>query len=213
MNRLLIFTLFIIILSPLNLRAADPKDDIHAIPPILDPAYRHKKNHQFELSLYGGSYLGDTVGQTWMTGAKSYFHLNNTWSFGAAYGYSKLEPDRSSTFGGNIKDTKMQLLNTEISISNDAAFRVGKSLVEMDFYLTFGAGAMQIDKKWEPAGVVGGGVKFYPGISWLAFRIDVNNYIHYTSFINGHNLDFDTAFLGGISFLFPARPSPFERKK
>lgn len=185
--------------------------DINKVPPILDPEFRHRKQHQFEFSVYGGSYLGDTLGQTWIVGPKAYYHFNNTVAVGAAYGFSRLLTDDTSGFGSSLNNHNMHLVDAEASLSNDAAFRVGKKLVEMDFYLTLGAGSLIIDSKWEPVGLIGGGIKIYPGIPWLAFRIDVNNLLHYVNWPNDSQFDCDVLFLGGISFLFPSNPSPYEK--
>lgn len=184
--------------------------DIYAVPPILDPHYRHRKRGQFEFAPYGGGYLGNTVGQTWVAGGRIYYHINNAIAIGANYGFSRLMTDRSSTFGRSLNTRNMHVTNAEVVISNDAAFRSGKTLIEMDFYLTFGPGAVLINRNWEPAGMIGGGVKIYPGISWLALRIDVNNYLHFTEQPGEDRFDCDVLFLGGVSFLFPTNPSPYE---
>jgi outer membrane beta-barrel protein len=203
--RLLIILLSCLVFIPCAQAQSSSDDAVNPndIPPILDPQFRHQKSNQFEISPYGGSYLGNTLDQTWLTGAKGYYHLDNTWALGLAYGYSRLSPDATSAFGINLVNNNMHIADAEVMISNDAALRVGKKLLEMDFYMTFGAGAMSINNAWEPMGLVGGGVKFYSDAPWLAFRIDVNSYAHYTNAPLLKNFDFDTAFLGGISFLFP----------
>lgn len=179
--------------------------DDKKIPPILHPDHRHQKANQVEISPYGGSFLGDTLGQTWLAGNRVYYHIDSTFAVGANYSFTKLMTDKSFGFGAAMTNSWMQGVGIEGMISNDAAFRVGNNLVEMDFYLTLGAAGLKINKSWEPAGIVGGGVKFYTGIPWLAFRIDVNNYIHFTTWPGDQNLDCDVTFLGGVSFLFPER--------
>lgn len=185
--------------------------DIHAIPPILDPHFRHNKKYQFELAPYAGAYLGNTVGQTWMAGARLYFFFNNTVAVGANYGYSKLLTNTGSPFGSILTNANMQSVMGEVVFSNDAALRIGNSLLEMDFFGTFALGSMLINNSWQLAGMVGGGIKFYTGVPWLALRIDVNNYVHNTAQPGNDIVDFDVTFLGGVSILFPSKPSAYER--
>lgn len=189
------------------------EEDLRGVPPILDPGYRHRKNNQFEFYPYIGAYVGATVDQTFAVGARLLYHFNNTWAIGANYSYSKLLTDRSSTFGQSITDTNMHIANAEVVISNDAALRVGKKVVELDFFMTLGAGSIKLNETWEPAGLIGGGVKVYPGKSWVVFRVDVNNYLHMTAKPGHDPFDFDVEFIGGVSFLFPTNPSPYEKPK
>lgn len=209
---LLVFALVLIFPYP-EARAEEEKEgdvDIRAIPPILDPQYRHRKRRQFEISPYGGACIGQSLGQTWIAGAKGFFHLNNTVAVGAEWGISKLLTNRNSPFGSIMEDDILQTAEVQVMFSNDAALRMGRTLIEMDFYGTLGIGGMYINDEWNPAGVVGGGVKFYSGIPWLAFRIDVNNYIHSTHQPGEDPVDFDIVFAGGVSLLFPINPSPYE---
>lgn len=189
------------------------KVKIYSVPSMFDPVTSHKRRQQFEFSPYGGSYLGGTVGQSWVAGGRLYYHLNTTTAIGVNYAYSRLLTNRSSTFGKSLTDTNMHIPIAEMMLSNDAALRVGKTLIAMDFYLTLGTGAMWINRIWEPTGMVGGGVKIYTGKPWLAFRIDINNYLHFTPIPGNDQFDVDTLFIGGISFLAPINSSPHERKK
>lgn len=186
--------------------------DINAIPPILDPGYRHKKKNQFEMVVFGGTYLGNSIGQTWLIGSKATYWINNTIGFGANYSYSRLLTNRGSPFGSVLTDTNMHAMNGQVVISNDAALRIGDSLMEIDFYATFGLGAMRLNRTWELMGEIGGGVKFYTGIPWLAFRIDLDTYIHNVSQPGSDVVDFDVIITGGLSFLFPSKSSAYEKK-
>lgn len=188
------------------------KEELKKVPPILDPQFRHRKKYQLEFSPYGGAYLGNSFGQTWAAGARQYFWLNNTTGLGVNYGITKLLTNRGTPFGSSLTDTFVQAITAEAAFSNDAALRVGTSLIEMDFYMTLGVGAMEINSNWEPTGLIGGGVKVYTPLPWLAFRIDVNNYAHMTPQPGKDPFDFDVTFLGGVSFLFPTNPSPYEKK-
>lgn len=186
--------------------------DIHAVPPALDPAYRHKKKGQVEFYAFGGSYLGNTLDQTWTAGGKLFYHLNNTFAIGPSFSYARLLTDKSTRFGRAMETPNAYIADMELMVSNDAAFRSGNSLIKFDFYFTLGVGALSLNNAWEPTGMVGGGVKFYPGISWFALRIDVNNYLHVTEQPGRDNFDADVAFIGGISILLPPKPSAYEKK-
>lgn len=194
-------------------RADDPQAKEVEIPTILQPEHRTKRPLQFELVPYAGSYLGNTVGQTWTAGGKAYFHVDNTYSFGVNGAYARLATDRSSTFGRELHNNDMYLFDAETMISNDLAMRIGKKLFEIDLYLTLGVGAISINENIEPMGVIGGGVKIYTPIPWLAVRVDMNNYAHYTQKPGDDNFDFDVTFIGGPSFMFPSqRPKNSEKK-
>lgn len=89
--------------------------------------------------------------------------------------------------------------------------RLGGVLIELDLYLTLGVGAVRLDGEWDALGVIGGGLKAYPGISWLAIRIDLNNYLHRVRKLAGDSVDMDPSFSLGVSFLLPPDPSLLER--
>jgi hypothetical protein len=75
----------------------------------------------------------------------------------------------------------------------------------MDFYFTLGVGAMQINRMWEPVGVIGGGARFYFPVPWIAFRLDINSYIHMTPLGGRSDLSGDVSMGGAVSFIFPNR--------
>jgi len=210
---LLIFATPIAAIAEEAQRPDDENVNIHAVPPILDPHFRHRKKGQLEISPYGGSNLGASLSQTWIAGSRLYLHLNNTYAIGANYSFSTIGGAANRSMGGILEDDILHYLNAEAMISNDVAMRVGSSLIEMDLYMTLGVGGIFINTDWQPMGVAGGGVKVYTGIPWLAVRVDVNNYIHPTQHRGSTAVDCDVTFTGGISFLFPSNPSPYETKK
>ena len=195
-KNVLITTVLTLLLAPLALHAETE------IPNVLNPDFRINSTPHFELIPYGGSYLGSSVGQTFITGAKAYYHLDSTWAFGTNFGYAYLMTDGRNNFGGILQDDNLYLGDIEATISNDVAMRVGRSLVEIDFYLTLGAGMMRINNYNEPMGVIGGGAKLYTGLDWLAFTVDVMNYAHYTDQPGKDTFDFDVTFTGGLCFMF-----------
>jgi len=192
---LFLFSLFI----SLPARAEDE------MPDALNPDFRIERAHYFELIPYGGSYLGSSVGQTFIAGTRGYYHLDNSWAVGANIGYSRLFTDGRNNFGGSLHNDNLYLGDVEAMIANDVAMRIGKSLVQIDFYLTLGVGMMRLNDYNEPMGVIGGGAKFYTGIHWLAFAVDVINYAHITNQPGKDPFDFDTTFTGGLCFMFHSR--------
>lgn len=174
-----------------------------SIPAVLQPEYRHRKVHQAEIVAFGGSYLGRTVDSTFLVGGKAYFHISRMFALGASYGFS------SPSVG--FAEPETHLVNAELTISNDVAMRFGDSVVEADLYLTVGAGALRINGQWEAMGVLGGGLKIYTGLSWLAVRIDVNTYMHRRPLPGSAGFDADIALTPGLAFFFPPDPSPNER--
>lgn len=173
-------------------------DTLRGIPPALDPKYRHRKDLQVEAGIFGGTYLGATLGGTFLSGARVAFHVDGMWAVQVEYDYSR--------WGDAKLDRNVHHLTAAALISNDLAVRFGRTVVPMDLYLTLGVGATRLDAVWEPLGRVGGGVKFYTGVPWLAVRIDLDTWIHPVA---GH-VDSDISLALGLSFLFPASPAPLE---
>lgn len=189
---LFLFSLF----ASLPARAEDE------IPNALNPEFRIERAHYFELIPYGGSYLGNSAGQTFLAGTKGYYHINNTWAVGANLGYSRLFTNGMDNFGGSVHNKNLYLGDIEAVMSNDVAMRAGKSVIQIDFYFTLGAGMMRLNSYNEPMGVIGGGAKFYTKLDWLALAVDVINYAHFTEQPGKDSFDFDTAFTGGLCFMF-----------
>ncbi len=184
--------------APAEAPAAPCPADPRAIPPILDPAWRHRQTLQVELSPYGGTWLGGTVGASWIAGLRATLHIVAPWAVQLDYGYSQ--------WTGAPTDPSLHLISASLQVTHDVAMRVGEHLLEMDLYLTAGAGTIQVDRAWKAMGRLGGGVKVYTGLPWLAVRVDVDNYLHP---IAGH-INVDVSFSLGLSFLFPVDPSPLE---
>lgn len=174
---------------------------------LMDRRYRLSKRHQSEISLFGGDYLGDEWLNNWDVGARYFFHLNNAIALGAEYMYNPIRADDSSVFGQSLKTGFAQTVTAQLMYSNDAAFRTSvKSILECDLLLTVGVGAMEINRIWEWAAVVGGGLKIYTPVPWFAVRFDVNGYLHPTPKPTGDAFNADLVMNLGFSFLFPQRP-------
>lgn len=195
-----VFVSMFIVLSALPLQAKE-----ESLRHAVDAENRFSKRHQSEINVFGGDFLGDEWHNSWDVGAQYFFHINNTFAVGASYMYSPIYTDDSSTFGRSLKTKTTHTIDGSVMISNDAAFRAGKSVIMCDFYLTIGSGTMWINEHYEPMGMIGGGLKIYTGWPWFAIRVDVNNYIHPTPNPMGDTINSDIAFNAGVSFLFPAR--------
>lgn len=171
----------------------------------LDSTLSHTyHSRQVELVPFGGSYLGSTVGQAWAAGGRGYYYFSDHMGIGAAYGLSHLYVGNESDFGSSLTNRWMHMVDTEMIIGNSAATKVGERIFPIDLFLTLGAGGMAINDKWEPMGLLGGGIRVVSS-KWMAIRFDVTNYIHFTPHANWNPLDFDTAFLVGVSFFLPER--------
>ncbi len=180
--------------------AGCPAATLPGLPPVLDPACRHRKEWQAEVAPFGGSLLGPTLDATFVVGGRLWLHATSWLAAGASYGWSRPS-------SGGMGD--VHLVAGEVALSNDMAIRFGGTVVPADLYLTLGVGAARL-RGWEVLGVLGGGVKFYTGLPWLAVRIDVNSYLHPTP--GGDGVDVDLAVTPGVSFLFPAEAAPLERR-
>lgn len=180
---------------------------------VLDRRFRYSKRHQHEFSPFFGDYLGDEWLNNWDTGGRYFFHLNNAIAFGAEYMYSPIRVDSTSVFGESLTTKNTHTLDAQVIFSNEAAFRVGKSILECDLMLTVGGGSMMINDMWRWLAVVGGGIKLYTSIPWFAVRFDVNSYIHPTPKPGGDPINADMVINLGASFLFPQRTPEVPQKK
>ncbi len=208
--RLKFFVAAFVLTSLLAGNAAAADDALHE---SVDKEYRHQRRWQSEINIYGGDFLGDEWHNSWDAGAKYYMHINNTFAVGASYLYTPIYADSDSTFARSLTTKNTHIINAELTISNDAAFRAGSSVIECDFFLTLGAGTFWINGFYEPMGMIGGGVRVYTPVPWFALRADVNNYIHPTPIPVGDTINADIAFNLGVSFMIPPRKSVADIKE
>lgn len=171
----------------------------------LDRRYRFSKKFQSELGFFGGNYIGDEWRNTWDAGARYFLHFNNSVALGASYYYSPIVADNSSGFARSLSTKNTHSIDAEVMLSNDCAFRVSKSIIECDLFLTLGGGTININDKWNMLFVVGGGLIIYTPLPYIAVRFDVNSLMHKTPKPTGDTFNSDLTMNVGISFLFPGK--------
>ena len=170
---------------------------------ILDAEQRYPKALQFSVDGFGGSYLGASVGSSGLVGSRLLFYITRMFGIGAMYGYAALASGHDM---GTVSNEAIHIVNGHVELSVDAAVRLTDSVVlEVDLYGIFGGGAMLIADNWEGNGLIGGGVRVFTGLPWLAVRIDVLNFLHRSQREDGNRFDTDVAFTLGLSFLLPPR--------
>jgi len=173
--------------------------------PSWDGREDYSDNLLHEFSIIGGNFLGENWKNTYYIGSQYLFHLDDTFAFGAQYMYSPIVVDKDTPFYASLQTEDVHIATALCQLNTPAAFRAGKRIFNMDFYFTLGVGGMQINRQWEPVGIIGGGSRFYFPVPWLAFRLDINSYIHMTPLGNRSDLSADVSMGGTISFIFPNR--------
>ncbi len=176
----------------------NPEDDDYA----LGSKHRPRKHFQSEFTLTGGDYLGDEWRNTWDLGGTYALYFNDTFGVGAGYMYSPMSVDASSQFGRSITDKDTHTIHGEFYLTNDCGFRAGKTLIECDLFTYLGGGTMQINDEWEPAGLVGGGMRFYMPVRHFSIRVDIASYLHPTATPGGDRFNADVLMNLGLSFYF-----------
>lgn len=176
--------------------AAEPSND-----DPLEPRNRRLRGNQVAFDVLGGSLTGRAVGQSFIAGGRvTYFPIRQL-GIGAAYGYSL-------GIGGidTVVDRSVHLVHGQLEVPMISALRAGRrKLVQLDLFGEAGAGAMYIARAWQAMGAIGGGVRLYPRVPWLAIRIDALTYLHDTRRASGSAFDTDIAFTLGLTFLLPNR--------
>lgn len=175
----------------------------HKISHELPSRHRLPKRFLNEFVVTGGNLLGDEWRNTWDLGGGYSLYFNKWFGVGAGYLYSPLVYDSNSTFGQSITTDATHTAHGELIINNECAFEAGKSLIECDLFMTLGGGAIQINKMWKYLILIGGGIRVYTPLEWLATRFDVTSFMHPTPNPTGDTFNSDIALNLGLSFFIP----------
>lgn len=174
------------------------------IPDALDFDRRHAISTRFELSPYGGDYVGDKLSHTFIVGGNLQYNLTETLGVNADFGYSEIGVDKASGLGKTFTTNNEYLADGGFVITVPAAYRSRKGYTEADFYSSIGGGILRINNSNRGGGYVGGGMKVrLKKFPWLAIRVDIRNY--FTSIPNpdGSNFEDDVTIRVGPTFLLP----------
>jgi len=168
---------------------------------VLDPARRPLRGNQVSLDVMGGSMHGRALGQTFLVGGRVTYYPIRQLGLAAVYGYS-----RGSGGLDTVDGTNVHFVHGHLELPLISALRMGKHRIAvMDLFGEVGAGGIHIAEHWQAMGVIGGGVRIYPGLNWFAIRIDAITFLHDTRRETGKKFDTDVAFTLGLSFLVPRR--------
>jgi hypothetical protein len=170
---------------------------------VLEPSTRRLRGNQVGIDVAGGSINGRGIGQSFVTTGRLTYYPIRQLGIAAVYSFSRGDGGVSTADGNWVHAVHGQLEVPLIS-----ALRVGRhKVVPMDLFGEAGAGAMHIAGRWEALGVIGGGVRLYTRVRWLAVRIDALTYLHDTRREVGRALlDTEVAFTLGLTILVPRRP-------
>jgi len=193
--------------KPAKIKSADTSG-ANSIPAVLDFDRRWAKRTHQELFVFGGDYLGDSFGNSWITGAEYLYHLTKYVGVGTMFGYSKANYSENKYYAtpGFFKNDNIYMMQGVVILSYPAAYRMGKHAVENDLYMIAGAGTMRINSSFEPCGFIGGGMKIYAWKPWFAIRVELIDQFHTTGKPAGKTkFDQDVVTLVGLSFQLPPK--------
>lgn len=123
-----------------------------------------------------GSFFGDQMHQSFLTGTGLHFRFTPALSLGADFAYTRLNYDPASSFGQAVTDKNMFLTEGVFRIAWPGLYRDRTRDKEMDFYSLLGGGAAYIGGSWEGTGFVGLGLKIYTRWDWLATRVEIRHH-------------------------------------
>jgi len=176
------------------------------IPAGLDFKTRKAIPRKLELEPYVGEYLGNQLNNSFALGGRIAYRLNHSFSLGLDLLYSRLQYDPLSSFGQSVQSRNQVLSLFTGMFAIPVLQRTGKTISEVDLFTTFGLGDNYINKKHRFTGMLGGGMKIYTKIPWLALRFDVSTYMYSLPRLTDSKFADDWVFSVGPSFLiFPKK--------
>lgn len=159
-----------------------------------------------EIYPYAGGYFGDSLESSWMVGAEYMHHFSNHFGLGFDVGHSKADYNENRYYNeaGFFTNTNIHILDATGMFSFPTEIGLGKHVIATDLLVLLGGGTIIINSSYEPHGFIGGGVKVYTGLPWLAWRTDVKSTFHTTGKPGGANeFDVDILLTTGLSFQLP----------
>ncbi|HSA59703.1 MAG TPA: hypothetical protein VLJ37_08470 [bacterium] len=196
-----LLVLLALLLVSVAARAKDKHQE--EIPDALDYDRRKAVSRRFELSPYGGDFLGEKLNHSFVVGGNLQFNFTNTLGIAGDFAWSPSNPDRSSAFGATVANDNVYMMDGAFVVTMPSVFRSGKSMIEADLFTSLGAGVVRFDGSNRIGGFVGGGMKIRPNISWLAFRVEIRNYFAAVDNPVGGDFEYILNFRLGPTFLLP----------
>ena len=200
---ILLITLALLSLLTLSARA---ESEENKIPPSLDTNLRELWTTRNEFYLFAGDYFADSLKNSYIFGGDYTYRISKNIGLGGSFGYSRANYGDNKFYEGFFPDKNLYVIDAVGTYSCPLIYLMGSHLFEADLIATVGVGATKIASGWKPHGFVGGGVRLYFGIPWLAFRIDIRDTFHSTPRPNQKDaFDEDLLFLFGFTFEIPPK--------
>jgi hypothetical protein len=177
------------------------------MPAGLDFKTRKAQRRLIEFEPFVGEYLGNILNNSFVTGARLGVRITEAITIGAEFNYSRVQFDPNSSFGRSVTTRNEFISDAFFSYAFPVLQRSGKTIQELDLFLTVGIGDIHINGKDRFVGFVGGGTKMFFKPGWLALRVDFNTYMYSLPRQNDSKFADDWSFTVGPSFLFlPKKP-------
>ena len=181
-------------------------DEEHAkdeIPEVLNVEERQAEMHRFEITPYGGAYIGDSLNASWLAGGLAVARLTPELSIGFDFFFSRIAFDPQGSFGSTVTNRNEFGILGVLEFNLPAAFISLKKVVEADFFTSLGGGILRINNSDRGAGFIGGGMKMYTPWHWIGFRVEVRNYFSTLPTPNGTDFTTDLTITAGPTFMIP----------
>ncbi len=172
-------------------------------PKILSYDTRETGFYLLEISPYFSPFYPDKLETQIQYGTKINYHFNPYYSFGINFSYAPLSYDANSDIADVITSDSQYIYDGYFMYSIPASFALTKnSYVECDLLAFGGMGLQSIGGPNYLTLTLGGGMKIYTSLKWLAVRIDIKDYFYRVKFDDDKKIldDFTTNI--GLSFLF-----------
>jgi hypothetical protein len=198
--------LFVAEILPILLLASLAQAEEKSPKPLaLDEDRRSAFSTRNEVFVYSGFYFGKTLDNSFVVGTEYLFRITHVWALGPSFTYTKAETANSVQLSqpGFFKSDHIYTTDLAVMIAMPAAFAAGDSVVQANLYSILGVGAIGINDAWHPHGFIGGGMKIFPGLDWMAIRVDIRTGLHPINTPSGEKFDQNLSLMVGLSFLIP----------